>query len=170
MVTTEGLLTRRGRMPANQEFDRILANPLYTGWIRVGTWKTFKHGNFPPLIDQETFDRVQAILKGRRPTLTPHERNHPDFPLRVFVKCATCGQPMTGSWSRGRIMKYSYYDCPGRCRGFNVRKEKLGLEFTKLLERMQVRHENVALFHKIVVDQWEEKQDCTINLVTAVRG
>src|ERR1017187_3331819 len=30
MVTTEGLLTRRGRMLANQEFDRILANPLYT--------------------------------------------------------------------------------------------------------------------------------------------
>src|ERR1017187_7615337 len=122
---------------------------------------------FRIIIDQETFDRVQAILKGRRPTLTPHERNHPDFPLRVFVKCATCGQPMTGSWSRGRNKKYPYYYCPGRCRGINVRKEKLGLEFTKLLERMQVRHENVALFHKIVVDQWEEKQDCTINLLAA---
>ena len=167
MVITEGLLTRRGRMPANQEFDRVLANPLYTGWIRVGTWKTFKQGNFPPLIDQETFDRVQAILKGRRPTLTPHERNHPDFPLRVFVKCATCGQPITGSWSRGRNKKYPYYHCPGRCRGINVRKEKLELEFTKLLERMQVRHENVALFRKIVVDQWEEKQDCTISLLAA---
>jgi len=27
---------------------------------------------------------------------------HPDFPLRGFVRCQTCGLGLIGSWSKGR--------------------------------------------------------------------
>jgi site-specific DNA recombinase len=83
----------------------------------------------------------------------------------MFIKCSNCGEPITGSWSRGRNKKYPYYHCPARCRGVNIRKEKLEQKFAEVLERMQVRPEKVALFRKIVLDQWEEKQDCTVNLL-----
>ena len=32
----------------------------------------------------------------------PRQRNHPDLPLRGFVRCDVCGRPLTGSWSKGR--------------------------------------------------------------------
>ena len=136
MVSIAGLRTAKDLKITNQELDRILANPIYAGWIHIPRWKERKQGNFPPIVDQETFDKVQAILKGRRPTLTPHERNHPDFPLRMFIRCSSCGQPITGSWSRGRSKKYPYYHCPGHCRGVNIRKEKLEQKFTGILGRM----------------------------------
>lgn len=30
------------------------------------------------------------------------QRAHPDFPLRGFVRCESCGRGLTGSWSKGR--------------------------------------------------------------------
>ena len=58
--------------------------------------------------------RVQAILSGRVPSTAPRKRAHPDFPLRGFVRCESCGRGLTGSWSKGRSEYYPYYHCrPG---------------------------------------------------------
>jgi len=32
---------------------------------------------------------------------TPQQRTHPDFPVRAFVRCESCGRGLTGSWSKG---------------------------------------------------------------------
>jgi hypothetical protein len=61
-----------------------------------------KCGDFEPLIAEDLFYRVQAILSGRFPSTTPQQRAHPDFPLRAFLRCESCGRGLTGSWSRGR--------------------------------------------------------------------
>jgi site-specific DNA recombinase len=167
MVTAVGLRTRKDRKLAKQEMDRILANPIYTGWIKIHVWSERKKGNFEPIVDQDLFDRVQVILTGRKPKLTPFRRNHPDFPLRAFVRCSKCGQVITGSWSKGRNKKYPYYHCAGRCRGFKLRKEKLEAKFTELLERMRIRREYVELFRKIVLSQWEKQSDVTIDMLAA---
>ena len=50
---------------------------------------------------------------------------HPDFPLRGFVRCESCGRGLTGSWSKGRSGYYAYYHCRARCRAVNVSKAKL---------------------------------------------
>lgn len=34
-----------------------------------------------------------------------------DFPLRGFVPCDDCGQPMTSCWSKGRSKHSPYYLC-----------------------------------------------------------
>jgi hypothetical protein len=46
--------------------------------------------------------RAQAVLDGRVVVAGPRQNNHPDFPLRGFVRCESCGRPLTGSWSKGR--------------------------------------------------------------------
>jgi hypothetical protein len=46
--------------------------------------------------------RAQAVLSGRIPGIAPRKRAHPDFPLRGFVRCDSCGRGLTGSWSKGR--------------------------------------------------------------------
>jgi len=68
---------------------------------------------------------VQAVLSGRVPSTTPQERAHPDFPLRAFVRCESCGRGLTGSWSKGRSEYYAYYHCRPGCRAVNVTKAKL---------------------------------------------
>ena len=59
-----------------------------------------KRGDFEPLISEQLFYRVQAILSGRVPSTAPRRRAHPDFPLRGFVRCESCGRGLTGSWSK----------------------------------------------------------------------
>ncbi len=61
-----------------------------------------KRGDFEPLISEDLFYRVQAVLSGRVPTTTPQQRAHPDFPLRAFVRCESCGRGLTGTWSKGQ--------------------------------------------------------------------
>ena len=82
-------------------------------------------GNFEPLVDEATFFRAQAILDGRIVVAGPRQRNHPDFPLRGFVRCEACGRPLTGSWSKGRNGHYAYYHCQKPCRSVNVSKAAL---------------------------------------------
>jgi hypothetical protein len=44
-----------------------------------------RRGDFEPLVSEELFYSVQAILSGRMPSAAPRQRAHPDFPLRGFV-------------------------------------------------------------------------------------
>jgi site-specific DNA recombinase len=100
-ITALGLRTiiiRESPLTA-QTFQELLRKPIYTGLIAVPSWGIVAKGVFQPLITEETFNRVQAVLDGRPLTVTPHLRNNPDFPLRRFATCADCGTPITGSWS-----------------------------------------------------------------------
>ena len=139
IVTNMGLSTRKGKHVTPQTFSNMLRNPLYAGWISVAKWGEPKLGNFEPLVGEEVFEKVQLFLQGKPISLVPHFRNHPDFPLRGFVKCGKCGKPLTGSWSKGRAKQYPYYRCPdSQCKGVNVRKEKIENEFGLLLEKLQL--------------------------------
>jgi DNA-directed RNA polymerase subunit N (RpoN/RPB10) len=56
-------------------------------------------GEFEALVTERVFFRVQAILDGRYEVAAPRQRNDPDFPLRGYIRCETCGKPLTASWS-----------------------------------------------------------------------
>src|ERR1039458_2999070 len=49
MVTEAGLRTRSDKKLAKQEMDRILANPIYAGWIKIHRWSERKKGKFEPI-------------------------------------------------------------------------------------------------------------------------
>ena len=70
----------------------LLRNRLYAGIVDVPEYGVrAKRGDFEPLISEDLFYRVQAVLSGRVPSTTPQQRAHPDFPLRAFVRCESCG-------------------------------------------------------------------------------
>ncbi len=130
-----GLLTAKGNPLTPQTFQKILENPVYAGWVYIPSWDMKVRGSFEPLVSQELFDRVQDVLSGKRTAPKPHHRNHPDFPLRLFVRCANCHTPLTGSWSKGKTQRYPYYRCRVQsCKGVNVRAEELETKFSDLLE------------------------------------
>jgi site-specific DNA recombinase len=165
-VTGLGLRTRTGKKLASQSFGNMLKNPIYSGWLQVKSWGIKAKAAFKPLVSEDTFERVQALLGGRKTSLTPRHRNHPDFPLRRFVVCRQCERPLTGSWSRGRRGgKYAYYRCPSSgCGSVNTRKEQLESVFIDLLEGLKPRPEVLKLFHAVVLDVWKQRQENTADL------
>jgi site-specific DNA recombinase len=91
----------------------LLRNQLYTGIVDVPEYGVRgKRGDFEPLISEDLFYRVQAVLSGRLPSTTPKQRAHPDFPLRGFMRCASCGRGLTGSWSKGSQRRLRFEMAP----------------------------------------------------------
>ncbi len=155
-VTARGLRTRKGKKLTDQSFEQLLKNEVYTGWVVSKVWGKRVRGIHTPLVDEETFHRVQALRLGRGFALTPHVRNNEDFPLRAFIRCEECGRPLTGSWSQGRHKQYAYYRCQNNC--VSVRKNDLEKLFLAHLKQMTPKKEYVALFRASVLDVWEERK------------
>jgi hypothetical protein len=120
-----------------QSFGRVLTNRLYAAFIDMPHFGVSRRGDFDSVVSDERFYQVQAILQERIKVVGPHERNRPDFPLKVLVRCAECGRPLTASWSKGRSGRYPYYHCWRQCRAVNVTKAKLEGLFTDELDRLQ---------------------------------
>jgi len=166
-----GLTTHAGKRLTAQSFENLLRNPIYAGWVVIPAWNLRERGSFEPLVSDELFERVQDILDGKRMAVVPHLRNDEDFPLRVFVRCAACGQPLTGSWSKGRKEYYPYYRCRNsKCKAVNLRKEVLEKQFLQLLHRMTPSEEFLLLFRDIVLAAWERKQADARAQLSAVTG
>src|SRR3989338_7618948 len=154
-----GLRTKKGKKIALQTLEDILRNPLYTGWMTAKNLEKPIRGTFDPLINQSLFDNVQAVLAGKKVTVTAYLRNHPDFPLRQFVKCGTCNSPLTASWSKGRKKKYPNYRCPNlKCKSVSIRKDAFEKEFISYLERLTPKTEYIELFKAIVLDRWRDQE------------
>ena len=169
LVTAAGLRMSNGKPLSKQTLDKILKNELYAGWVVSEKCGVRTRGNHEPLVTDETFAAVQELVNGRRNALIPHRRNHPDFPLRGFVKCACCGRPMTGSWSTGRTKKYAYYRCQEGCSGSNTRKEVLEDAFTDRLDRLTARKEYVALFREVVLAEWKARKKVEADEAQAIK-
>ena len=132
--------TRAARPLGTSAVQRLLRNPYYVGQLvyKRGTpdEQVFE-GRHEPLIDQDTFDRVQVLLDekrvaGERPRVRQHY-------LRGSVFCGECGGRLTFGVSTGRNGgKYPYFFCSGRVNGTscsaraNIRPE--------LIERAIERH------------------------------
>ena len=137
----------------------MLKHPLYAGRIRNDAWGIDVEGNFEPIVDEHTFYRVQAILRDSKTASKRHRRQNPDFPLRRFVRCGHCENPLTGGWSRSKTgRRYAYYNCP-KCRGVSSRKEALEERFLDLLDRLKPKPEYLEALRESVLEVWHERQE-----------
>lgn len=153
-------IKKQGFKRANKNvINRILTNPTYAGLLESSFHNELKDGIHQPIISKETFWKVQQILTGKRPSITPKNRNHPDFPLRRFIRCPKCDEKLTGSWSTGRKgIKYAYYHCRMKGCVLNVKKHELEDAFYNYLKTIQPKPEIIDLFNAIVLDVWKNKQ------------
>jgi site-specific DNA recombinase len=155
-VNALGLTTRRGKPVPPQTFDAMLRNRAYMAHVDVPEFGISRRGDFEPLITQRIFFRVQGILDGRYEVTSPKQRNDPDFPLRGYALCETCGKPLTASWSKGRNDYYAYYHCRGRCRAVNISKARLEELFVEELARLQPTAGFMRLVKDRVMHAWRE--------------
>ena len=118
----------------------ILANEAYVGRVH---WRdqTFP-GLHEPLIDQDTFDRAQALLKERSGDWT-HRAARAEFLLSGLLRCGRCRRAYVGMSAKGNDGTYHYYACSGRqklgrkgCDGERLTKDKLEIAILDQLTRL----------------------------------
>ncbi len=85
----------------------MLSNPYYTGKVRYRG----KHydGRHEPLISQELFDQVQAVLAAHKLS-GERDRKHHHY-LKGSIACGMCGRRLTYSRNKGNGGFYEYFVC-----------------------------------------------------------
>lgn len=157
-ATDAGLRSKKGLLVSPQSFGQMMRNPIYAGKVESPEYGVSTQGDFEPLVDEATFFRAQAVLDGRIVVAGPRQRNHPDFPLRGFVRCETCGRPLTGSWSKGRSGHYAYYHCQRQCRAVKVSKAVLEGAFADELALLQPTPGYMRLVTDRILYVWEQRR------------
>ena len=174
MLNEQGLRggRKKGKEPLLrfQTMSRIFHNKFYMGKVTSKKYGMEVDGQHPPMISEETFYRVQAILDGRSPELTEsiakRSHNNPDFPMRRLVKCSKCGGSFTGAWSQGKKQRYAYYFCRNRCGCPSVALNALEEATSALLGSVSLKPETVEVFNAFLrntyynrIAFWQKKKD-----------
>jgi site-specific DNA recombinase len=127
-INKEGVKTKRNGEFAVSTVKEILQNPVYIGKIRYNVrqdWSKKRRNNInanpilsdgqhEPIIDMETWNKVQVILKERS---KKHNKIYDsEFPLTGILRCPICGAGMTINRSTAKRQDGTrrineYYSC-----------------------------------------------------------
>lgn len=132
-LNEHGFRTSRGNTFQNRTVRYILTNPTYVGlnaWTPDRSKKSnreylidettlLEKGSHEPLVDRETWDRVQARIADLREQFGHNRRpaHHADW-ISGLVHCSVCGEPMVRSVRcRKSGSTYAYWTCNGYAHG-----------------------------------------------------
>lgn len=170
MLNGRGIKTKRGNNWSQNSVCRILTNEIYTGKIingkeeiadfLTGQRKEKEESEWlvtvrPELriIDDETFDKAQEILKGRHDSFKlTHERQSNKYLFSTLIKCKDCG------WSFRRIVRqykntYVRWVCSGHNgRGADSCPNAVTVDEEELIQVLQEYFQDVISKKKKVID------------------
>lgn len=157
-----GIRTKKGQPMSKNGVIGMLNNIAYAGYIQnVLTGDKQIKALHPPIIPLEQFNEVQAILRGRKRTIEPlTTRIKQSWPLKRFLYCGQCGQPLTGSASKGRsgghFGAYHCTKCTKSRDGSTVRLPKVQAheDFGALLDSLVPSEWALKVFKEIVIRRW----------------
>ena len=116
----------------------------------------------PPIIDPETFDAVQKLLKARNPKVMPARVISGPTMLTGLIHCAKCGGAMTIRTGKGG--RYRYYACSTKarqgetaCSGMAVPMEKLDDLVASHLEERLLDPQRLETILASVLDRRQEQ-------------
>jgi site-specific DNA recombinase len=118
LLDARGLRTRGDRRRAPQPLGQssvydMLSSPYYAGIV------TYRGKHYPgrhePLVSQELFDQVQAVLASHNHA-GERDRTHQHY-LKGTIRCGTCGSRLVYSQNAGNGGVYEYFVCPYYQRG-----------------------------------------------------
>ena len=170
MLNERGVKTKRGNNWSQNSVCRILTNEIYTGKIingkeevsdfLTGQRKEKEESEWlvtirPELriIDDETFDKAQEILKGRHDSFKmTHERQSNKHLFSTLIKCKECG------WSFRRTVRqykntYIRWVCSGHNgRGADSCPNAITVDEEELIQVLQEYFQDVLSKKKKVID------------------
>lgn len=177
------LYTRTGGRWGVGAVHRMLTRPTYIGrheFNKRGKTKVLKPTDeviavpVPPLLDQRTFDAVQAHLKSRNPKVAPPQVVGGPTMLTGICFCADCGGAMT--IRTGKSGRYRYYTCSTAarqgetgCKGRSIPMEKLDDLVAAHLEQRLLDSERLETVLAAVLDRRQERAERRATHATELR-
>jgi len=142
MAREAGFVYLKSKKPVSRAaIHVILKKRIYTGKFE---WRgKVYQGTHPPLISEEMWERVQAILKKRFEN--KHRKVKHDFAFSRLITCGHCGCALVGEIKKRR---YVYYHCTGfkgKCDEPFTREETLEECFTGILKGLVLDDEVLEL-------------------------
>lgn len=137
-----GLRNRKGGKVSINGLATILRNPFYVGLIRIMKTGQMYKGNHEPLVPVDLFEKVQAVLSGKR---VDRIQNHLYTYSRI-ARCASCKYSLIAEGHKGHV----YYRChnrpfktPAICPPTSIREEQLDEAVLSALARVQISEEEL---------------------------
>ena len=159
-INTFGYRTTSGKPFQLSSIRYILENEKYIG---VYAHKDIRDENgIPPIIDIDTFEKVQAMLKYRHKAPAAKKIDG-GYLLTSKIFCGECGQPMNsdgGTSSTGKV--YNYYTCTARkkhlCKKERVEKNWIENVVIDALSQIIDSDETINSLADVFME-WQSKQD-----------
>ena len=155
-----GLVRPNGKPMNHSYMGKILRNSIYAGLEKnEHTNNQFiETSQFEGIIDKDTYWRNQRILDRRKGAkVETYSVNHPDFPLRRFLLCASCKNPIRGSAPTGGSGKsYPKYHCT-KCSKASIVAEELNEQFLDLLTHITPNKLSLRLIKVMIVRVWNDE-------------
>lgn len=155
-----GIRSKQGKRLSYQQTCNMLRNPIYAGLVYSKMIEAPIKGLHEALITFEEHEEILDKLEGRQKSKHAVKGTQA-WPLRGgFIKCADCGESITGSSPKGRSKNYPKYHC-AKCRSrtvghtVSVDRDRLHHEFEALLEDVTPSEATLKLFREVVIRKYQ---------------
>lgn len=161
-----GVRTNKGTVVSRNGAIKMLRAIVYTGNVQnKATDNRIIKGLHEPIVDFETFQKVQDVLSGRqRPddSSNGYRVKNPFYPLRRFLVCSLCDKPLTAGENTGKTRKYKAYHCH-RCTikkdgaRVSIPQDKAHELFEAQLSSAEPQSWVPDVFREIVLRRWNDE-------------
>ncbi len=125
-LNKQGIKTNNGKDFNINQVSRMLRSPFYCG--KVYADDTVYTNIYPPIIDEELFDKVNKSLQTGKKTAAQKKAPIP-FILSGKLVCGKCKANMTGDSGTGRNGVHYYYKCVNRKRKHSCDKKSVEKDY-----------------------------------------
>ena len=180
-LNAKGIPGPKGRGWGKTGVYTILTNEIYTG---VFVWgKNSKRGNepvraenvCPPIIDKETFLKVQTMMKERMPKRVHPRRASSPFLLSGIAYCGYCGKALVGKYAKNG--KFAYYVCgtldkkgSGSCPAKYLNTDKFESLVIKQIKERILTEENLIELVRMVNEEMDSAMQSYQNELDLISG
>ncbi len=135
--------------------SRVFQNPFYCGLMAHGMLDgQVIEGTHPALISKELFLEVNRNREQAPGYGVPHKQERADVPLKVFMQCSECSQPMTGYIVKARNLWY--YKCRTKGCKLNKSAKEMHRLFADLLGQYTVTEKAIPVLQAKLEDVYEQ--------------
>ena len=173
-LNDHGYRTRSGARWGIGPLHKMVTSPTYKGEYRFNrkVWKTKEdkpateqiHIPIEPIIETQTFDRLQAALKARSPKNTPPRTVTGPILLTGIATCASCQGGMT--LRTGKSGRYRYYACAtcaqkgkSACKGRAIPMDRLDTIVTDRLNDRLLTPERIRTILEALLERQHARND-----------
>ncbi|MBI2610133.1 recombinase family protein [Candidatus Giovannonibacteria bacterium] len=133
LITSAGLLSRKGNMLSVSNIQNILSTSFYYGVFKYNG--ELYDGKHEPMIAKKLFEACQKVMADRSRPKKPSQK---EYPFRNLLKCGECGCAITSETQKG----HNYYRCTKKkdkqCSQKYIREEVLARQISDEIQKVSL--------------------------------